>query len=265
MVRVLLLLEDYNELLFTETILKKVGFDVESAKNHLNLVEILLGFNPEVLVVPGNGRRIHLSEVLQQVRKQRRQPDIFVIGENELVLQDGAIAKVLTHPLNPKELLTSLAEYGGLDADSLLDKYKRAQAEVRETVHMQSSAAIESASIAAATKAAVPAAADPAARSMDIGQVPLDDSEDDKKELRIHLQPTTVSPAQREERFKKALTEVNTKSAQIFDKNRIKNEKKSLRINEHLDERSHKLENERKEFLKTLTEAKPISSSKKTN
>lgn len=253
MVRVLLLLEDYNELLFTETILKKVGFDVESSKNHLNLVEILLGFNPEVLVVPGNGRRIHLAEVLQQVRKQRRQPEIFVIGENELVLQDGAIAKVLTHPLNPKELLTSLAEHSGLDSESLLDKYKRAQAETRETVQFQSAAAIESELIKIKESS-----------SGNIGKVPLDDRNDDQKnEIKIQLQATTVSSEQREERFKKALIDVNTKSIPLFDKERIKEEKKVLRMNEHQDERSIKLEAERKEFLKTLTEAKPISSSKK--
>ena len=260
MVRVLLLLEDYNELLFTETILKKVGFDVESAKNHLNLVEILLGFNPEVLVVPGNGRRIHLSEVLQQVRKQRRQPDIFVIGENDLVLQDGAVAKVLTQPLNPKELLTSLAEYGGLDADSLLEKYKRAQAEARETAHMQSSATIEHEVFK--EKPIEEEKPIEAEKPMDIGQVPLDER---KKELKINLQPTTLTPEQREERFKKALTEVSTQNKPTFDKDRIKSEKKVLRMNEHQDERSIKLENERKEFLKTITEAKPISSSKKSN
>ena len=81
----------------------------------------------------------------------------------------------------------------------------------------------------------------------------------------IHLQPTTVSSAQREERFNKALDQFNTKGKKNFDKSRIKTEKKALRMNEHQDEHSIKLENERKEFLKTLTDAKPISSSKKTN
>lgn len=249
MVRVLLLLEDYNELLFTETILKKVGFDVESAKNHLNLVETLLGFNPEVLVVPAVGRRIQLAEVLQQVRKQRRQPEIFVIGHNEDLVQENSVAKILSQPLNPKELLTSLAEYGDLDADILLDKYKRAQAEARETVQLQSSAAIDQELFKAKQNSS--------------GQE-AENSPSEKKGLKIQLQPTTLSPTQREERFKKALSDAQP-IKKTFDKEQVKTEKKALRMNETQDERSIQLENERKEFLKTLTEVTPTSSSKKTN
>lgn len=241
MVRVLLLLEDYNELLFTETILKKVGFDVESSKNHLNLVEMLLGFNPEVLVVPGNGRRIHLTEVIQQVRKQKRQPDIFVIGSGDAV-QEGMVTKVLTHPLNPKELLSALADYGGADADVLLDKYRRAQAEVTEIVHVQASASIDPESYKSKTVTEKPAEQEPP--------------------LKIQLMPTTITSEERSERFEKALTQAVAAKNITFDTDRIKAEKKAIRLNENKDEQSLKLENERKEFLKTLAEVTPASSKK---
>lgn len=250
MVRILLLLEDFNELLFTETILKKVGFDVESSKNHLNLVETLLGFNPEVLVVPGNGRRIHLADVLQQVRKQRRQPQIFVIGNSDLVAGDGSVAKVLTHPLNPKELLGALAEYGGMDAESLLEKYKRAQAEAKDIAHMQASASIEAEFFK------------PKSNSADSNVEISGKDASDKKALKIQLQPTTLTEEQRSALFSKALAEAKTPSVATFSKERIKKEKKTLRINEHQNEESVKLENERKEFLKTLAEATPASSKK---
>ena len=249
MVRVLLLLEDYNELLFTETILKKVGFDVESAKNHLNLVEMLLGFNPEVLVVPGSGRRIHLADVLQQVRKQKRQPDIFVIGSNETVGEDDTITKTLAHPLNPKELLSGLAEYGGVDPEVLLDKYRRAQAEAKEIAHMQASASIEPEAFKAKNA--------PAGAHTET----VADTNPTEKKLKIQLQPTTVTPEQRQERFTKGLQQVTPPSESTFGKDRVKVEKKSIRGSEKQDEQSLKLENERKEFLKTLTEITPVSSS----
>lgn len=236
MVRVLLLLEDYNELLFTETILKKVGFDVESSKNHLNLVETLLGFNPEVLVVPGSGRRILLSEVLQQVRKQRRQPHIFIIGGTASNDDQVATTTTLSHPLNPKELLEALAAFGGMDAEVLLDKYRRAQAEAKEIAHVQSAASIDS------------------------FRKPEKKPEAKNEEaIKIQLQPTTMSAEVRAERFSKALEQVTPSKISTFDQGRVKAEKKNIRMNENQDAESIKLENERKEFLKTLAEVTPAS------
>ena len=47
MKRVLVVVEDYNEMVFCETVLKKVGFDTQGMQRLVGLDEILLSFRPE--------------------------------------------------------------------------------------------------------------------------------------------------------------------------------------------------------------------------
>lgn len=133
MLRVLIAVEDYSELLFLQTLLKKIGFDVEGVQNERNFEEARLSLNPEVILVSARGKRLKGLEFAGQYKKIRGFPKIILLygataaPSSESELPPGADA-VLESPVNSKSLLSLLAELGDLDSQTLIEKYRKIKA-----------------------------------------------------------------------------------------------------------------------------------------
>lgn len=125
MLRVLMVLEDYGELMFLQTVLKKIGFDVDSTQNPRKFSDSLLSMNPDILLMTAVGKRIKGLELASQVRKQRGHPKIILIRTGALgkdSAKDAEIDGWIESPVAAPDLLDKIAELCNLNKQILQDK-----------------------------------------------------------------------------------------------------------------------------------------------
>jgi DNA-binding response OmpR family regulator len=128
--RVLLVLEDYNELLFLETLLKKVGFVVESIRNELSLNEKLMSFSPELVIATGEGNKINGIRVSKKVKKKGSHTKLLLLFPRHTLqtersldnfIADGAVET----PLNPRSIITSVCQLSGVAPEGIMAKFEK--------------------------------------------------------------------------------------------------------------------------------------------
>lgn len=132
MLRILLVIDDYNELLYLQVLLKKLGFDVECLQNVKKYEDVSLGFNPQVLVVTGQGGRVNGLELSKSLFRPRGIPRTIALKSQankftDSQLSAAQIEAVVDSPVNVSDLLKAIAKVGNLDEKNLLDKYSRMQ------------------------------------------------------------------------------------------------------------------------------------------
>lgn len=127
--RILLVIEDYNELLYVEKSLKKVGFDVESLPSEASLPERMMGFLPDLVIATGDGNRINGHSVSKKVKRKGMQSLLLLLFPRQKLLQvdiatyaaEGAIET----PINPRTLIKAVCDYLGIPASSILSKFDK--------------------------------------------------------------------------------------------------------------------------------------------
>lgn len=126
MLRVLLVLEDYGELMFLQTVLKKIGFDVDSTQNPRKFADSVLSMNPEVIVMTASGKRIKGTELIHTIKRVRGVPKVILIKANALstkeTLDSLDVEGWLDSPVGAPDLLAKIAELMNLNNQSLQDK-----------------------------------------------------------------------------------------------------------------------------------------------
>ncbi len=127
--RILLVIEDYNELLFVEKNLKKVGFDVESLPSESSLPERMMGFLPDLVIATGDGSRINGHSVSKKVKRKGVVSKLLLLFPRQKLLQldiatyaaEGAIET----PINPRTLMKAVCDYTGVPSSSILAKFEK--------------------------------------------------------------------------------------------------------------------------------------------
>ena len=129
MVKILLYIENYNEMAFLQTILKKVSFDVEICKNKASVRDVVITFNPEIIISTARGQKVNGLELVKNFSQRKKKIDFFMVsnsGEDLLKLKEqGLIQGVLKSPINPRDLLSQIADLKNLDVNKMLDKYEK--------------------------------------------------------------------------------------------------------------------------------------------
>jgi DNA-binding response OmpR family regulator len=128
--KILLCLEDYNELLFVETLLKKIGFDVDSVRNEFTLAEKLLAQSPDLVIATGDGLKINGQRVSKKVKRKGLHAKLLLLFTREKMLSenvlDGMLADAaLETPLNPRRVLTAICQLTGADVDAVIAKFDK--------------------------------------------------------------------------------------------------------------------------------------------
>jgi DNA-binding response OmpR family regulator len=129
MTRILLAIEDYNELIFFETLLKKVGFDVVGVQNDIVISEKLMSFNPELMIVTSQGTRVNGAKAMARLKSKGNLPrTIFVNPRGKKTISpDKAVVAILDSPVSPRSLIELVASLLNLDEDLLMEKYEKAR------------------------------------------------------------------------------------------------------------------------------------------
>ena len=78
MIRLLLVIDDYNEMIYLQTILKKLGLDIEAVSNPRKFTDTILGFNPSIVVMTAHGKKVTGFEFAQSMRKKKGLPDLIL-------------------------------------------------------------------------------------------------------------------------------------------------------------------------------------------
>ncbi len=123
-------IEDYNEMLFVETVLKKIGFDCLGVQNDMGIGDKVLSFSPAMILVDGYGRKINGLQLSQKLNRPKGEPKIVLIMTPPETVSDQLLAKhkisgLINRPIHPVQLIEELARVLELDIKVLRAKLDR--------------------------------------------------------------------------------------------------------------------------------------------
>jgi response regulator RpfG family c-di-GMP phosphodiesterase len=229
MLRVLLVIDDYGELLFMQTLLKKLGFDVDGIQNQRSFDESILNLNPDLVLATAKGRKVNGVELAEGLRRTRGVPRVILLAPPAMAekLSSAMIANVdavLETPVGATRLLEKVAELGGVDKINLLEKYRR----LKETLSPEREADLQ-----ILNREVTPAtAAKPTA-------------------IKATAMASTLSSEERERRYQENIKSVEKPVTQFYDRERVNQYSRDIRATEDRDETA-RLEAERQEFVRQL-------------
>jgi CheY-like chemotaxis protein len=126
MLRVLMVLEDYGELMFLQTVLKKMGFDVDAIQNPRSLGEHILQMNPDLLVMTSAGKRVNGIDLNKAIKRVRGNPKVIMMQNSGApAVQAPNVEGWLTSPVAAADFLNKMAEVCGLNAQVLQEKFQK--------------------------------------------------------------------------------------------------------------------------------------------
>lgn len=126
--KVLLVLEDYSELVFWETLLKKVGWDVSGIQNELGLPEKLLTFVPDFIICNAMGSKVQAARVDLRIKRKEGFPKLVLFkqaAQSADLLSKVRYDGILDSPVKPRQLLETLANHGGVDLATSISKLEK--------------------------------------------------------------------------------------------------------------------------------------------
>lgn len=144
MQKVMLVIDDYTELVFTENLLKRMGFDVLSLNRDSSFAESLLSFFPDVLIATLKGRHVEGLRLAITLKKKNPNSKTVMLAPSasELTLPPEArVDALLEMPVQAVQILTELARLTKLDETQLLEKFdklNKARNFTRESLNMGS-------------------------------------------------------------------------------------------------------------------------------
>ncbi|MCB0365408.1 MAG: hypothetical protein H6624_00650 [Bdellovibrionaceae bacterium] len=136
MLRVLLAIDDYGEMVYLQTLMKKLGFDVDGVQSQRAFAGKQLGFNPQVVLATANGRRVNGIELAESTRRPQGIPQFILLihpqQRDEIDFENlKNVDGHLESPVNVQKLLEIIANVGGVDAAALMEKYNRMKASLQ--------------------------------------------------------------------------------------------------------------------------------------
>lgn len=130
--KVLLVVDEYSELIALENLLKKLGIVVVGTNKEVALTDSIMGFYPELVIVSQKGRNVDGMRLLPKIKKLSPASKIaFLYSPASLAqMSDEDRVKIdafIELPIAPVQLLTIVANMGGLNREQLLEKYDKLQ------------------------------------------------------------------------------------------------------------------------------------------
>ncbi len=229
--RVLLYLDDYSELVYMETLFKKMGFDAQGVQTARAFEESLLVMNPEVCIMTARGKKVQGLDVAENLTRKRGFPKIIMFAPRGLIekLRSDNVpfvdAWVETPPM-VQVLLSTLATATGMDPVPLLEKYKKIRMQMPNVQGYKPSP-------------------DPTSDESVI------EVAEDQQVGGLTIISSTMSDQDRKERYKSALSQLEKPTINGFARDKVEHWTKLIRREEKIDVLKE-LEAERSSFVKAL-------------
>lgn len=245
MLRVLLVIEDYNELVYLQALLMKLGFDIDGVQSHKKTGEKILEFNPQVIISSHGGPRVDGCDVASQVKKRNGLPKVFILRHGNASfkltaeLKSAGIDLILDSPVNPKQLLIALATAGDIDIDQLTTKYEK----IKQTLTKESNARASNGS------AATSESSDSDSESQGV----KDGISASEPEFSHHLLKSKngQSDEERKKRYQQFIKKVNIDPAKSLQSDDVLSATQKIRSQKHTTELED-LDRIKRQFVKSL-------------
>lgn len=126
MLRVLLVLEDYGEMLFLQTLLKKMGFDVDGMQNPRGLNDHIISMNPDILVMTAFGKRVNGFELAGGLKRSRGIPKVLLMHSMGMRTPPSPhVEGWIVSPTTAMDFLRMISSIGGVDLKQVEEKYHK--------------------------------------------------------------------------------------------------------------------------------------------
>lgn len=126
MKRILLITEDFNEMTFLETLLKKLGFDTLGIQSPSMAQDKAMSMNPEMVILSDYIKGQSTHALLESLVSYR--PNMFVIlMKSNLNTTTDHVAefvnKSVKSPVDPVDFIQSICEVAKLNTEQYLEKF----------------------------------------------------------------------------------------------------------------------------------------------
>lgn len=128
--KIMLVVDDFKEMVALETFFRRVGFDVLSLGKDILVNDALLRFTPDLVIATAKGRAVEGTKLALKMKKLSPAPRVAL-----LIQQGGASAvneetrstvdAVLETPFQPRQALVVVGKLLQLDSAPLLAKYEK--------------------------------------------------------------------------------------------------------------------------------------------
>lgn len=123
-------MDDYNEMVTVESLLRRLGFDVMSVGKDFLVNDALLRFQADLMIASAKGRTVDGLKLVQRLRKTH--PNLRMIlsfssgsPPNITPEAQGAVDAVIELPFQPQTTISLIAKVLNLDPIPLVSKYEK--------------------------------------------------------------------------------------------------------------------------------------------
>lgn len=126
MKRVFLLIDDFTELTFLETLLKKIGFDTLGWQHPASALEKAMALTPDILIISDMIKGISTHEVLDTLKKYKVSIHSIVLKKDiKYKTLHKSVDLELKSPVDPEFFLRSLSKVAKINEDLIIEKYHK--------------------------------------------------------------------------------------------------------------------------------------------
>jgi CheY-like chemotaxis protein len=128
--KIMLVIDDYKELVALENLLRRLGFDVLSLGKDILVPDALLRFHPEIVVASAKGKNVDGIKVATRAKKHSPSPRVAITysPSNTPVMNAEAksvIDALITVPIQAHGLIKVISQLANLDPGPLIGKYQK--------------------------------------------------------------------------------------------------------------------------------------------
>lgn len=133
MKKIMLVIDDFQELVHIESVLKRVGFDVLSIGKEVLLADAIVGFHPDILMASARGRAVDGFRLAPRIKKMTPPPRVaLVVATNQTITLTNEVRPfvdaLIEAPIDGKRLIQIVAQLAGIASENLLKKYEKLSA-----------------------------------------------------------------------------------------------------------------------------------------
>lgn len=126
--RILLVIDEFNELVGLETLFRRLGFDVLSLGRESTVQEAILGFPPDLIIATGRGRQVDGLTLASRLKFHGARPRVIVLLPQEALsggFRSDVIDAIIETPFEPRTALKAVCRLLQLPPEPILEKYSK--------------------------------------------------------------------------------------------------------------------------------------------
>lgn len=136
--KVMLVIDEYSEMVGLESFLRRLGFDVLSLAKETQVPDALLSFQPDIVIASFKGRNVDGLKLAHRMKKTMTPPPRVALAYRGVMPQVPAenqksIEALVELPVEARSAIQMLAQLSGLSAEPILEKYAKMSSAVLTT------------------------------------------------------------------------------------------------------------------------------------